>query len=225
MLSRERSWLCCCDESEEPYDQYDEWTEDPEGVYWQDWTDGHYSESGSPQHLEEYGEHDGAFDEEAIYYGDEVADDVDPEVAGQQAEEYDSAFAAYLDARKRFNNIKLSRGYLPIVALTDANSNLAPGISPSSSPSSSKGHKGKGKGKPKGKGKGNVVRYPPRGKGKDPDPKGRAQSAMTCLHCGQQGHLTYNCPVPRSASPTKKRAAPTESTVADVEHGHVLFMS
>ena len=205
-----------------------------ESGYWQDWEE-YDTYSQSPSHHGDYEAYEAydeeAFDEEAAYYGDEVAEP-EFEAATEQAAAYDSAYAAYLDARKRFNDIKLARGYLPIVALTDANANLTPGLSPSSSPSSKgppKGGKGKGKGKggkpAKGKGKSTTVRYPPRGRGKEPDPRGRAQSAMsTCLRCGQQGHLTYQCPVPRSSSPTKKRAAPTESTVGDVEHGHVLFM-
>lgn len=55
------------------------------------------------------------FDGDAAYYynGDEEAAG-DP---AAEAEVFDEAYAAYLDARKRFNDIKLARGYLPIVAL------------------------------------------------------------------------------------------------------------
>ena len=142
----------------------------------------------SPSHHGYYEEDTAGFDDDAAYYGDEAP----PEDPQGQAEEYDSAFAAYLDARKRFNDIKLARGYLPIVALSEAGVGLSPGISPSASPSSSPG-RGKGKGKPKGKNKGKggrtTVKYPPRGPGKA-DPRGRAQAALastTCLRCGQQG--------------------------------------
>ena len=64
-------------------------------------------------------------------------------------EEYDQVYAAYLDARKRFSDLKLSRGFYPIVAIGDpAAGNIAPGLlSPPQSPS--KGGKGKTK---KGKG-------------------------------------------------------------------------
>ena len=119
----------------------------------------------SPSHHGYYEEDTTGFDDDAAYYGDEVPP-VDPQ---EQAEEYDSAFAAYLDARKRFNDSKLARGYLPIVALSEAGAGLSPGISPTASPSSSPG-RGKGKGKPKGKNKGKggrtTVKYPPRGPGK-----------------------------------------------------------
>lgn len=58
-----------------------------------------------------------------------------------------------LDARNRFSELKLSRGYLPIVALSNPSAgNLSPGVlqSPTSSPSS-KGKKGKaGKSSSKG---------------------------------------------------------------------------
>ena len=67
------------------------------------------------------------------------------------------------------------------------------------------------------------MKYPPRGPGKA-DPRGRAQAALastTCLRCGQQGHTTYNCPVPKGSP--KKRSAPTESVVGD-EHGLVIFL-
>ena len=166
------------------------------------------------------------FDQEAGYYGDEPPPDPSAE-----AQAYDEAYAAYLDARKRFSDLKLARGFLPVVALADAQANLTPGLSPTSSTSSPGRGKGKGpkgsKGKGKGKGK-NVVRYPPRNS-KEADPRGRAYTtlATTCLRCGQQGHTTHNCPQPRSttSSPTKKRAAPTESTAldGDGEAGMVTF--
>lgn len=34
-------------------------------------------------------------------------------------EEYDQAFATYMDVRRRFQDLKLSRGYLPVVALQE----------------------------------------------------------------------------------------------------------
>lgn len=72
-------------------------------------------------------------------------------------EAYDTAYAAYQDARKRFTDLKLARGYLPVVALADPSAgNVAPGVSQAPhSPSRSfkGGKKGKGSGR-KGKGKG-----------------------------------------------------------------------
>lgn len=171
------------------------------------------------------------FDRDAVYYnGDE-------EVAGNPAVEvkvFDEAYAAYLDARKRFNGIMLARGYLPIVALTNFHTNLIPGLSSmlsSSLPGSSgkgKGSKGKGfKRKSNSKDK-NIARYP-QPPPKEADPHSRAQSALviTYLRCRQPGHITINCPLPRSSasSPAKKRAAPTASTAIHLEQGMVTFQN
>ena len=56
---------------------------------------------------------DAAFDDEAIYYGgeDELNDDYDgyEEDAASMAEAYDSAYATYMDARQRFQQLKLAR--------------------------------------------------------------------------------------------------------------------
>ena len=160
---------------------------------------------------------DAAFDDEAIYYGgeDEFNDDYDGygEDATSMAEAYDSAYATYMDARQRFQQLKLARGYLPVVALTDGQTAAS---SSSTTPTGrGKGHdkgRGKGKGKSKSKGKGsNTIRYPPSSGGKA-DPKGRAKAAtasMTCLRCGQLGHWAASCPqnAEGSSSPSNKRPA------------------
>ena len=93
-------------------------------------------------------------------------------------EEFDEAYASYVDARRRFNDLKLSRGFLPVVAPQDS----APSSSTTPSQKPFKGM-GKGKtGKNKGKGKSSTFRYdrPP---GKQPDPKGRARSALAPAAC------------------------------------------
>ena len=64
------------------------------------------------------------FENDAAYY--QTLEDTDP---AEQAEEYDSAYASHIEARKRFNEIKLSRGYLPIVALTDGGGAASPSSS------------------------------------------------------------------------------------------------
>ena len=103
---------------------------------------------------------DELFDHGAGYFhGDDQADDWDTPFP---VETYDEAYAAYVDARKRFSDLRLSRGFLPVVALSDPSAgNLSPGLSsPGVSPSSKgkKGGKGFGGGKGKSKGK-NIVRY------------------------------------------------------------------
>ena len=90
------------------------------------------------------------FDSDAAYYQEDYEEqefEFDPG-------EYDEAYASYVDARKRFNDLKLSRGFLPVVALQDAPS--------SSSTPSQRPFKGLGKGKKekgKGKGKSSTYRY------------------------------------------------------------------
>ena len=105
----------------------DDWDDDDgweEGYYEWDDAQSHAASQAADSYVDETYED---FDNDAAYY--QTLDDVDP---AEQAEEFDTAYATYLDARKRFNEIKLSRGYLPIVALTDGN--LSPGAaSPHSS--------------------------------------------------------------------------------------------
>lgn len=40
-------------------------------------------------------------------------------MAEYDVEAYDEAFSAYLDARQRFHDLKLSRGFYPVLALAD----------------------------------------------------------------------------------------------------------
>ena len=199
---------------------------DEETHYQDDFDDGGDwpSEDGYYEIDETYGMYDDwfpddpDFDQEAIYYQND--DDAGTTADGAEipwVEEYDQVYAAYLDARKRFSDLRLSRGFFPVVALGDpAAGNLTPGVlSPPGSPSS-KGGKGKTK---KGKGKGGKVpsanfkfnKFP----AKPADPRGRAKT-LTCLRCGQPGHFAAQCPVKSSSSSTgggNKRPAPgpTES--------------
>ena len=53
---------------------------------------------------------DDDFDAGAGYYEDDEPEDPVP----FDLSDYDEAFAAYTDARRRFNELKLARGYLPI---------------------------------------------------------------------------------------------------------------
>ena len=172
------------------------------------------------------------FDSNAAYYegeGNYNADDAET-LAEFDVDTYDEAYAAYLDARRRFQDIKLSRGFLPVVALDQSSMANAPS-SGSPSPTRGKGKGGKPKGK-KGKGKGsNVVRYPPRGAGKNPDPKGRASAVLHCLRCGSAGHQAAQCPRPAKHATTSSTASSpkkqhTEGMAAQMmpgETGLVLF--
>ena len=126
--------------------------------------------------IESWQDDDFGFDQEAGYYqyDNEHEDEEEGFVATSDGpwdiDEYDSAYASYLDARKRFSDLKLSRGYLPIVALQDD-------TNPSSTPSSpQRPHKGKGPRKGKGgkNGRSSTIKYPSRPGGKAPDPKARS---------------------------------------------------
>ena len=122
------------------------------------------------------------------------------EAPWHDVESYDQAYATYLDARKRFSDLRLqlARGFLPVVAVGDPSAgNISPGVtSPGSSPTS-KGKKGKSKGSSKGgspKGKPATYKYSPAPM-KAAEPKARAKAALRCLRCGQPGHFAANCPV------------------------------
>ena len=96
---------------------------------------------------------------------------------------YGEAYAAYVDARKRFSDLRLSRGFLPVVALSDPSAgNLSPGLS---SPGGSPGH---GKGKKGGKGKGFSGGRPGKGKNlykynKPPPKPSETRSRGKALSC------------------------------------------
>ena len=120
--------------------EYDdgEWSVDyGDGAYYE-WDDDESYAAGEPWPVEE------DFDSQAAYFQTETVV-TEENYPWQDVDSYDAVYAAYLDARKRFSDLKLSRGYLPIVALSDpAAGNLSPGVSqsPVSSPSS-KGKKGR----------------------------------------------------------------------------------
>ena len=201
--------------------QDDWWEEDDYG--WDDET-GYYEDD---EQVAVYDLEEEEFDADAAYYGDEQWPDEATEAHSpdRMAEEYDTAFASYTDARRRFNELKMARGFLPVVALADNQQPVMAGASSSSSSPRSWQRKGKGKGgKSKGKSS-TTVRYPPQGAGKS-DPKGRAKANMTCLRCGQQGHWAANCPQgSASKGSSLKRPAPTESMAQlhDDEHGMIIF--
>eukprot|EP00435_Cladocopium_sp_Y103_P043761 s915_g12.t1 len=172
--------------AEEAY-EYDE--EDfPEDDYSQDFVDA--SEEAYYENAEE--DYDPSWD------GQAADGEVTEETYYQgEADEYDGvmeeAYAAYLDARRQFANLRAARGYFPVVALSPDASPGSTGaqypLSPTSSISS------KGRGKSKGKRKGSVSK----GKGRNANPpqKGTPSSraasyfgsSANCFICGKPGHL------------------------------------
>ena len=140
---------------------------------------------------------------ETGFYQEQPGEDEHAFLEEEWGEEVETAYATYLDARKRFSDLKASRGFWPVYAVPPTSSPMA---SSSTAPSipfppSSKG-KGKGKSKSKGKNK---------SKSKSPSRNltARTQSAgyhLTCLKCGQAGHWAARCPMntssPKSSSTT-----------------------
>jgi hypothetical protein len=121
---------------------------------------------------------DSQFDADAAYYEN---DEYDAVVDGEyDVEAYDEAYTAYLDAHRRFQDLKLSCGFYPVVALADQGSMPTPASSQlPAGAERGKGSGGGGKAKGRGRGKGkNCVRYPPRGERKPPDPRGCALPSL-----------------------------------------------
>ena len=175
------------DDDPDPQDYEEFYEVDEADAYFGDW----------PDDPEEVNYEDDEL-EEVLHQEDDMPDVDDPE--------WEEAYASYLDARRRFAELKTNRGYYPVVALADP--------SPSSSAQSQRPYPPKGKGSKGSKGK-NTSRSPPQ-KG---DAKSRGKAALssssfnknTCLRCGQPGHFAAQCPQKRttpsnSASPTSKKS-------------------
>ena len=108
-------------------------------------------------------------------------------------EEYDEVYASYTDAKARLNNMRMSRGFYPVVALVDKGGGSTTSRSPSSSPGrgGKKGVRGKGKFRGASKGK----QSPAMPKGSTARARGDAAGGRNiCLRCGQSGHWARNCP-------------------------------
>ena len=152
--------------------------EDDEPTYWQE--EGDYSQPW-PDEGEDYYDHDPGPQTEDVF-------DVD---------EFDEIYASYTDAKSKLNNLRVSRGFYPVVALVDRGGNNAV----------RQGGAGKGRGKArrdKGRGKGAGGKQGPLSP-KGSTAKARGQQAVgrqICLRCGQAGHWARNCP---QASADKKR--------------------
>ena len=106
-------------------------------------------------------------DYDACYYEDTEnlnADEQDTE--GFDIEEYDNIFANFVEARSKLNQMRVNRGFYPVVALVDQNGMKGSGKSKS---------KGKGKSKGKSKGRGSS----PSQKGSFGTAKSRGKAAMS----------------------------------------------
>ena len=154
-------------------------------------------------------------DEDELYYQDVpenyayVEEEPSPQeeedtinLAEDHAVEYDDILANYVEARQKLNQMRVSRGYYPVVAMVPDGS--------SRPPTTGKGKKGKGfKGFSKGKKGSKQSPKPPHARS-----KGRAiLGASKCLRCGQAGHNADSCPM---AGANKRKAdAPDINMVED----------
>ena len=120
----------------------DDGWEEHDDVYYQDYDDEQEPEYEDEEWYEEGDPDDGA----SYYYHPPSTEDV------LDVDEYDDVYTNYVEARKRLNDLKLARGFYPIVALGPEFGSR----SVSSTGKGTKSRRGKGKGKTrptKGKGK------------------------------------------------------------------------
>ena len=141
-------------------------------------------------------------DADAAYYeNEEEVDSLLP--AEDAAAEYDEIYAAYVEAKNKVNQMRLARGFYPVVAMIDGQPKEP------TYKGSSKGKKGKSK---KGKG---FSKQAPRA---PPQTRARGRAALggvKCLRCGTTGHYARNCP---QAVNKRKAEAPAEDEVLMVDN-------
>ena len=101
-----------------------------------DWDDLAYYADG-------YQEYDDSFWADGDDYADAAADDEYSEV--YDVEEYDEIYAGYADAKAKMNQMRVSHGFYPVVAVVERPQSPGKGKSYSSSPKKGKGKKGRGK--------------------------------------------------------------------------------
>ena len=156
------------------------------------------------------------FDEGAAYYDDDGEDETDEAYAAfdDAAAEYDEIMANYVEAKQKLQQLRVSRGYFPVVALGPDVKGGGP----------SKG--GNRKGKTKGRGKSSKGKQMPR---PPPRPKERGRAALSgkigaskCLRCGQAGHWAKDCP---AAGGSKRKADDAEVDVNMVEETGVIDLT
>jgi len=155
---------------------------------------------------------DDEWDVQSTYYGTTVANDMPSSDAVFDTEEFDQVYAAYGDGKRQLNQLRVRRGFFPVVALTDGGQRLQVTASGSHSQSRSGSSQGKSEGKGKGKKGSKASKF----KGPSSPKKGMSSikergdhmSSMMCLQCGMFGHMAASCPTKSFGnSPSKKRPA------------------
>ena len=141
-----------------------------------------------------------------------LADDEDIiALAEDNASEYDDIMANYIEARQKLNQMRVSRGYYPVVAM------VPEGASRSSSQGGSFSGGGKGK-----KGKGDKSKKGSKQAPKPPQARMKGKAALgatKCLRCGTAGHTADKCPM-GSGSKRKAETSDINMVEEDVVHLH-----
>ena len=136
---------------------------------------------------------DDEWDVQSTYNGSTAADDMPSSDAVFDTEEFDRVYAAYADSKRQLNQLRVRRGFFPVVALTDGGKRLQVTASGSHSQSRSGSSQGKSEGKGKGKKGSKASKF----KGPSSPKKGMSSikergdhmSSMMCLRCGMFGHM------------------------------------
>ena len=141
------------------------------------------------------------WESEELYWQDDTWDETihyEQEPEPSNDDEYEEVYATYLDARRRFADLRAARGFWPVMAVPPTSTSPTTSPPPSYAPSKGKPTTGKGKGKGGKKGKGGQRPFFQKGNATQ-----RASSAAAvCLRCGQSGHYSDQCPNPGSKSST-----------------------
>ena len=180
---------------------------DPEDDDFQDYDEDFEGEDAFEYN--DYSPHSNVFDEIPDGYH-EYPEGEDPE-----AEE---AYASYLDARRRFAEIKSNRGFWPVVAMPpDASPSssqrpFTPGTSRKGTSKSGKGYGGKNR---------QTNRSPPqKGDAKSRGKAASGSSTTVCFKCNQPGHLAANCPKNTSSTSTSTKRTRSSHSINMVTEQH-----
>ena len=191
-----------------------------------------YDDEDDMQYDEAYEEHEATEGDEFLEYEEAMTTQEDyyhelPDLPESYDPETEEVYATYLDARRRFAELKANRGFWPVVALSpdhaSSSANQRP-YSPQRPHAAAKGGK---------KGKGKTSKGKTFGKGSTPPQKGDAKSrgkaalgtdsgSIICLRCNQPGHYAVDCPQKATRQGNSGNNSPTKRTKTTA---HAAYMT